>query len=167
MLLGYYRYGKPDVILTLMGFLGGLVAITAGAGRIAAPWAVLVGAVAGVIVPLFAIWIDLLAHLDDPVGAIAIHGAGGVWGTLAVGFLSHDPNMSRLRHLEIQVIGVLALGLLSAIASAALFATLRAAGRLRANEADEFEGLDLAEHDIGAYPDFQQTMIKSYHLREA
>ena len=167
MLLGHYRYGKPDFILTLMGFLGGLVAITAGAGRIAAPWAVLVGAVAGVIVPLFAIWIDLLAHLDDPVGAIAIHGAGGLWGTLAAGFFSHDPNMSRLRHLGIQVIGVLALALLSAIASAALFATLRAAGRLRANEADEFEGLDLAEHDIGAYPDFQQTMIKSYHLREA
>ena len=166
ILLGRYRYGKPDVILTLMGFLGGLVAISAGAGRIPAPWAVVVGAVAGLVVPLCSIWIDLIVHLDDPVGAIAIHGVGGVWGTLATGLLTNDPARSRLAHLGIQMVGMLAIGLLSLVASVAVLALFRAAVRLRASEADEFEGLDLAEHDIGAYPDFQQTMIKSYHLRE-
>lgn len=166
ILFGRYRYGKPDVILTLMGFLGGLVAISAGAGRIPAGWAFVVGAFAGLLVPMCAVWIDLFARLDDPIGAIAIHGVGGIWGTIAAGLLTYDPDRSRIEHVGIQIVGMLAIGLLSLVVSVALFAVLRAAGPIRVNEDHEFEGLDLAEHDIGAYPDFQQTMIKSYHLRE-
>lgn len=167
LLFGHYRYGKPDVILTLFGFLGGLVSITAGAGRISPPWAVLVGAVAGILVTYASVWIDLIAHVDDPVGAIAVHGVGGLWGTLAAGFLSRGGALHRLHQTGVQLIGILAIGLLALGLSAAVFAVLRATVRLRASEADEFDGLDLAEHDIGAYPDFQQNTIKSYHLREA
>jgi Amt family ammonium transporter len=167
MLLGRYRYGKPDVILTLMGFLGGLAAIAAGAGRIPAWGAVVIGIVAGTVIPLSAIWIDLLCHIDDPAGAIAIHGIGGAWGTLAVGIFLPGSATQRLGQICLQAVGAVCLGLLSLALSAILFAILRLAVRLRATEADEFDGLDLAEHAIGAYPDFQQTMIKSYHLREA
>jgi Amt family ammonium transporter len=167
MLLGRYRYGKPDVVLTLMGFLGGLVTVAAGAGMLPAWGAVVIGIVAGMIVPLSAIWIDLLCHIDDPAGVIAIHGVGGALGTLAVGIFLPGSAVHRLHQIGVQALGVVSLGVLSLVLSAILFAVLRLAVRLRATEADEFDGLDLAEHDIGAYPDFQQTMIKSYHLREA
>jgi ammonium transporter, Amt family len=166
-LLGNFRYGKPDVIITLLGFLGGLVAISSGAGRISPPWAVLLGAVAGVLVPMSAIWIDLIGRIDDPAGVIAIHGVGAVWGTFATGLFLPGSAVHRLHQTGVQIIGIFACGLLSLIGSAALFLILRATVRLRASEAEEFEGLDLAEHDIGAYPDFQQNTIKSYHLREA
>lgn len=167
LLFGHYRYGKPDVILTLFGLLGGLVSIAAGAGRIGPIGSVVVGALAGVFVPLSAIWIDLIARIDDPVGVIAVHGVGGLWGTLAAGFLSHGSAIHRLTQTGIQAIGILAIGGLALVLSLALFAVLKSSARLRVSEADEYDGLDLAEHDIGAYPDFQQNSIKSYHLREA
>lgn len=167
LLFGHYRYGKPDVILTLFGLLGGLVAISAGAGRVGARGAVFVGAVAGALVPLCALWIDLIGRIDDPVGVIAVHGVGGTWGTLATGFLLPGSIVQRLSHTGIQAIGILAIGALSLLLSIALFALLKTCVRLRVSEADEYDGLDLAEHDIGAYPDFQQNSIKSYHLREA
>lgn len=167
LLFGRQRYGKPDVVLTLIGFLGGLVAISAGAGRVGAPAAVLIGAGAGIIVPLGAVWIDLAGRVDDPVSAIAAHGLGGLWGTLAAGFLSPGSFSHRLRQTGVQLLGIAAIGVLALVLSAALFLALRAAVRLRATEAEEFEGMDLVEHDIGAYPDFQQNTIKSYHLREA
>jgi Amt family ammonium transporter len=167
ILLGHYRYGKPDVIIALLGFLGGLVAITAGAGRIGPIGAVMVGAVAGVVVPLSAISLDLICRIDDPIGGIAVHGVGGLWGTLATGLLTYGSFAQRLRQTGVQLLGIIAIGLLSLALSAALMAALKKTVRLRVSEDDEFEGLDLAQHDIGAYPDFQQNTIKSYHLREA
>jgi len=167
MLLGYFRYHKPDVILTLMGFLGGLVAISATAGAVGPARAVLIGAIAGVLVPLSAIWIDLFGRIDDPTGTIAIHGIGGAWGTLAGGFLFHNTFAGRFRLLGVQIVAVVVLAVFSFALSFAMFLALKTITSIRATEADEYDGLDLAEHDIGAYPDFQQTTIKSYHLREA
>jgi len=167
ILLGHYRYGKPDVIITLLGLLGAMVAISAGAGHLSAAWCVFVGAVAGLLVPLSAIWIDLFGRIDDPGGVIAVHGVGGIWGTLATGLLMPGSFADRARQTGIQILGIVCIGLLALALSMLLFVILRATVRLRAGEADEYDGLDLAEHDIGAYPDFQQTMIKSYHLREA
>lgn len=167
MLLGYFRYRKPDVILTLMGFLGGLVAISPVAGAVGPARAVLIGAVAGLIVPLGAIWIDLFGRIDDPAGAVAIHGIGGAWGTIAGGLLISNSFADRLKLGGVQFTAVIVLGVLSFGLSFALFSLLKSVTSIRASEADEYDGLDLAEHDIGAYPDFQQTMIKSYHLREA
>jgi Amt family ammonium transporter len=165
--VAHARYGKPDVVLTLSGLLGGLVAISAAGGRVGSGAAVIIGAVAGVVVPLAAVSLDLLAHLDDPTAGVSIHAVGGLWGTLAVGIFSPGSFADRVTRFGVQALGSVAIVALAAGLSAALFAVLRATVGLRVKEADEYDGLDLAEHDIGAYPDFQQTMIKSYHLREA
>jgi Amt family ammonium transporter len=162
-----WRYGKPDVGHALMGMLGGLVAITAAAGVVASYWAVVIGAVAGWLVPLGSLWIDRHARIDDPVGTVAIHGVGGLWGTLAAGVFAGGGLAVRAGHLGVQIVGALAIAALAAVASGALFITLRAAVRLRASELDEFDGLDLAQHDIAAYPDFQQNTIRSSHMRES
>jgi Amt family ammonium transporter len=167
LLYSQVRYGKPDVGHTLMGMLGGLVAITAAAGAVASYGAVLIGAVAGCLVPVASIWIDRYARIDDPVGAVAIHGVGGLWGTLAAGVFAAGSLADHARHIGVQLIGALAIAALSAAGSLALFLTLRATVPLRVSELDEFDGLDLAQHDIAAYPDFQQNTIRSYHMREA
>jgi Amt family ammonium transporter len=167
LIYGQVRYGKPDVLLTLIGILGALAAISAGAGVVAAPWAVVIGAIAGVLAPVAALWIDLVARIDDPASAVAVHAVGGGWGVLAAGLFAPGGVATRLKHLGVQAVGLVAIVLVAAALSLALFAVLRATVGVRAKEADEFDGLDLAEHDIGAYPDFQQNTIRSYHLREA
>jgi Amt family ammonium transporter len=176
-----FRYGKPDIMLAVTGLLGGLVAVSAGATALPAWGAVVVGAVAGILVPVSAVAIDLRARLDDPGGVIAIHGVGGIWGTLAVALVvpaaplvaraeSANPPGSLARahvqQLGIQFLGLGAIAVFSGVVALILFLALKKTVGVRANDADEFDGLDLAEHDIGAYPDFQQTTIKSYHLRE-
>ena len=167
LLYSQVRYGKPDVGHTLMGMLGGLVAITAAAGVVASYWAVLIGAVAGCLVPVASIWIERYMRIDDPVGAVAIHGVGGLFGTLAAGIFAAGSLAQHATHLGVQLIGAAAIAALSAVGSLALFLTLRSAVNLRVSELDEFDGLDLAQHDIAAYPDFQQNTIRSYHMREA
>jgi ammonium transporter, Amt family len=167
VLLGRLRYGKPDITLSLLGLLGGLVAITAGAGRVSPPAAFAIGAIAGVLVPLASIIIDLIVRIDDPPGGISVHAIGGMWGTIAAGLFTPASIGLRVKQVGIQILGVIAIAALAAVLSTAVFYAVRATIGLRARDADEFDGLDLAEHDIGAYPDFQQTMIKSYHLREA
>ena len=167
IVLAQVRYGKPDVVLTLTGLLGGLVAISAAGGGVGSVSAVLIGAVAGVLVPLCAVSLDLLAHLDDPTAGVSIHAVGGLWGTLAAGLFFPGSFVERAKMLGVQALGAVVIAALASALSVALFVTLRATLGLRVKEADEYDGLDLAEHDIGAYPDFQQTMIKSYHLREA
>ena len=167
VVLGHLRYGKPDVTLTLIGFLGALVAMTAGAGRVGAPAAVVIGAVAGVFVPLASIYIDLILRIDDPAGGIGIHAAGGLWGTLAAGLFAPGSPALRAKHFGVQLLGAVVIAIFAVVVCTAVLYAIKATIGLRAREADEFDGLDLAEHDVGAYPDFQQTMIKSYHLREA
>jgi Amt family ammonium transporter len=164
---GQVRYGKPEVILTLGGMLGGLVAISAGAAIVGSIAAVVIGAVAGLLVSAATLVLDVRWHVDDPSGGIAIHGVGGLWGTLAVGVFAPGTWTDRLELLAVQALGAAMVALLSAIVAIVAFAIMKMVVDLRSKEADEFDGLDLAEHDINAYPDFQQTMIKSYHLREA
>jgi Amt family ammonium transporter len=161
------RYGKPDVLLTYAGLLGGVVAISAAAGMAHPIGAVTIGAVAGAVVPLALVRLDVTFRLDDATGAIAVHGVGGALGTLAAGLVAPGGLGERLGRLGVQALGVVAIGLLAFGLSYAVLAVLKRAVGLRASEADEYDGLDLAEHDLNAYPDFQQTMIKSYHLREA
>jgi Amt family ammonium transporter len=150
----------------IVGLLGSLVAISASPNT-ANYWAVFIGAIAGVIVPLAAIHIDLTHKIDDPTSGIAIHAVSAMWGIVAAGALAGGSFVDRLKQLGIQILGLAAIAALTIFLSGALFFFLKATVGLRAKEADEFDGLDLAEHDIGAYPDFQQTTIKSYHLREA
>ena len=166
MALGRYRYGITDVHLAIIGMLGGVVAASAGAGILPSWAAVLIGAVAGVLVPLATVRIDLRRKIDDPSSAIAIHAVGGAWGLLATGILISGGIGFRLHQLLIQLIGLAAIAAFSLIVLAAAWLVMRSAIPLRLGEADELDGGDLAELDVNAYPDFQQTTIKSYHLRE-
>ncbi|HET6251662.1 MAG TPA: hypothetical protein VFE47_28510 [Tepidisphaeraceae bacterium] len=163
------KYGKPEIVLTLAGIVGGMVSACAGGAWLPSWAAAITGLVAGVIVPLAVIALELRGRLDDPLGVIAIHIVGGAWGTIAAGIFIPIPLAPRGRgeQILIQAVGVIGIAIFAAAVSAALFLILRATVGLRSKEADEFDGLDLAEHDIGAYPDFQQNSIKSYHLREA
>jgi Amt family ammonium transporter len=162
------RYGKPDIYLTLTGVLGGLVSISAGADALNTPAAVLTGAVSGALISLLLLQLDLVWKLDDPTGAVAIHGVGGAWGLVATGlFGAWEGSGGWLRRVGAQCLGLVIAVAVAAVAAALLLVILKKCVAVRSLEEQEFDGLDLAEHDIGSYPDFQQTMIKSYHLREA
>jgi Amt family ammonium transporter len=165
-IIGQFRFGKADVLLACSGVLGGMVAITAGAGVVSSPAALLIGAVAGWLIPWLTVFIDLRLRIDDPGGVIAVHAGGAIWGLLAAGIFAPLPIAHRLQQVGIQALGIVSTLIIAACLGAALLIAMRSAG-LRSKEADEYDGLDLADHDINAHPDFQQTMIKSYHLREA
>ncbi len=164
------RYGKADVHLTLGGLLAGLVSICAGAGVVNPVAAVAIGAVGGWLVMWATVQVDMALKIDDPSGTIVAHIVGGAWGTIAVGIFASPPQDSwgqRVRLMGVQALGLCAMGAMAILVAVVLFGALKSVRALRVVEADEFDGLDLAEHDLNAYPDFQQTMIKSYHLREA
>jgi ammonium transporter, Amt family len=166
LIVGRLRFGKADVLLTLGGVLAGLVSITA-ASEIGTPAAFLIGFIAGLIVPWATIYLDTRFKIDDPGGVIAIHGIGAIWALLAAAIFSPLSGSERFQVLAMQIFGIIVVIAVSAILTTILMLILKATSGLRAKESEEFEGLDLAEHDINAHPDFQQTTIKSYHLREA
>ncbi len=90
MIFTWVKYGKPDVSMCLNASLAGLVAITAGCDVTDALGAIVIGAVAGLLV-VFGVWLlDYKLHIDDPVGAVAVHCLNGIWGTVAVGFFATD-----------------------------------------------------------------------------
>jgi ammonium transporter, Amt family len=159
-------YGRQDVFLVYAGLLGGLVSITAGADRLIPLAAVAAGAIAGVIIPYVIVRLDLVWKIDDPAGGIAIHGLGGIWSALAVAILAPGSWSQRADRLCGEAIALVVVGALTLAIAGAVFLVLRATVGIRIREADEFDGLDLSEFDLNAYPDFQQTTIKSYHLRE-
>jgi Amt family ammonium transporter len=167
MAYSHARYRKADVGLIFAGVMGGLVAITAGAGLLPSAGAVLLGFLAGILVPWATILLDLQCRIDDPVGGVAVHAMGGLFGIIATGALLPGTIGDRLRQVAMQAAGAAIIGLFTVVVSVALFLIIKATLGLRIQEADEFDGIDLAEHDLNAYPDFQQTTIKSYHLREA
>jgi Amt family ammonium transporter len=161
----YQRIGRIDPWSLLLALLGGLVSVTAGA-----PWfnpgaAMAAGGVAGLIVPLAAAYIDMHLHIDDPLSASAVHGIGGLWALIAAGLFAPTLGAHRIDLMKHQLAIAAACIVLGALA-AALVAAARLFTPLRKREEESYEGLDLAEHDINAYPDFQQNLIRSYHLRE-
>jgi Amt family ammonium transporter len=137
---------KPDLSMALNGILAGLVGITAGADVINPGSAVLVGLIAGMLVVGSVLAIDKI-KIDDPVGAVSVHLTCGIWGTLAVGIFSTNPEHSLL----IQAYGVLCYGIFTVICAAAIFFTLKATIGLRVSAEEELEGLDLGEHGMHAY----------------
>jgi len=158
----WFAGGKPDLSMGLNGMLAGLVGITAGADQMNGIEAVIIGLVAGVLVYFAVLGFDKL-KVDDPVGAISVHLVCGIWGTLVVGILGDSAGMDQLIS---QVIGIVLCGVVTVILAAAGFLALKFTLGLRVSEEEEIEGLDLGEHDMSAYPDFQRTYIKSYHARE-
>lgn len=156
--------GTPDATMTLNGVLGGLVSITAGCAALTPPFALLTGAVAGAIVVYATRGIDRFA--DDPVGAIAVHGVCGAWGTLAAGlFYAEGFSMAQI---GVQALGVAAAFLWTFPVSFALFYALDQTMGLRINGASERLGLDRLEHEVEAYPEFAtSTPSPDEHSTEA
>ncbi|MCL2109360.1 MAG: ammonium transporter [Oscillospiraceae bacterium] len=169
MVFTWLKNGKPDVSMTLNGSLAGLVGITAGTSNVDALGAIIIGFVAGILVVLAVEFIDLKLHIDDPVGAIAVHGVCGVWGTLAVGLFAKpivagDDVISDVAGLfygggtellGIQALGVFAIATWTAVVMTITFLVIKKTHGLRASVEDEILGLDSTEHGLASsYADF-------------
>ena len=163
MLIYWLMFGKPDASMTLNGALAGLVAITAGCAFVSLGSAVVIGLVAGVLVVLAVLFLDRVLHIDDPVGAVAVHGVCGVWGTLAVGLVAQEkfgaPNGlffgGGLKQLGIQALGAGSVFVWCMVCGFAVFCTIKALIGLRVSKEDEMKGLDITEHGMEAYSGFQ------------
>ena len=149
-LVSFIKYKNLDLTMFLNGILGGLVGITAGADVMTPESAIIIGAVAGALIVFAVSFIDAV-KLDDPVGAIAVHLICGIWGTLAVGLFSTNPEHTFL----IQLTGVACYALLCIVSSFLIFYTLKKTVGIRVSEKEELEGLDAHEHGMDAYPDFR------------
>lgn len=154
MLTGWVRFGKPDISMTLNGTLAGLVAISASCATVYPSFAMVIGAGAGVVVVYSVLALDR-ARVDDPVGAISVHGVCGVFGTLAAGALNtamfDGSGYDVLERTATQALGLAAIAVWS---FGTVFALLKAMGVLvgvRVSAEDEVAGLDLAEHGATAY----------------
>ncbi|MCL2048146.1 MAG: ammonium transporter [Defluviitaleaceae bacterium] len=181
MTLTWLKNGHPDVSMTLNGALGGLVGITAGTSNVDALGALIIGFVAGILIVVAVELIDQVLHVDDPVGAVAVHGVCGIWGTLAVGLFAREipalvdgvqmvengelvwiSDVSGLFYgggtelLGVQIIGVLSILAWTVITTTILFVVIKKTIGLRASAEDEIRGLDATEHGMesGSYADF-------------
>ena len=164
MIYTWMKNGKPDVSMCLNASLAGLVGITAGCDAMDAIGAAAVGIVSGLIVVIVVEFLDLKLHIDDPVGAVGVHMANGIWGTLAVGLLANPAAPAGLNGLlytgsadclKIQLLGVFSVASYAAVAMIFSFAAIKALHGLRASVEDELTGLDISEHGLpSAYADF-------------
>ncbi len=146
--ISYIMFKTHDLSMVLNGILGGLVGITAGADLMSPLAAIVIGLIAGAIIPLSVVMFDKL-KLDDPVGATSVHLVCGIWGTLAVGIFG---DMAGVGQLGIQFIGIAAIGAFTFVFAFALFYILKVTTGIRVSEEEELKGLDVAEHEMSAYP---------------
>ncbi|GAA3595056.1 ammonium transporter [Flavivirga amylovorans] len=151
-LVSFLRYKNLDLTMFLNGILGGLVGITAGADVMTPESAIIIGAIAGALIVFAVSFIDAI-KLDDPVGAIAVHLICGIWGTLAVGIFSTNPEHSFL----IQLLGVACYAGFCLVTSFIIIFTLKKTVGIRVSEKEELEGLDGHEHGMSAYSDFRMN----------
>ena len=154
MIVAWFRYKRPTLSLSLNGALAGLVAITAGCDAVDPAGAVLIGTLAGFILPFAVEFFDKILKIDDPVGAISVHGVSGAFGTLAVGLFSTSEGLfygHGAKLLGIQAIGVGAFFVWALGSGLILFFILKKAKILRVSKRIEEEGLDVYEHGENAY----------------
>ena len=170
MIFTWLKYGKPDVSMCLNASLAGLVAITAGCDVTDCLGAAIIGIVAGLLCP-FGVWLlDYKLHVDDPVGAVAVHFMNGVWGTIAVGLFATtsapgNDSFTGLFYgggfdlLGKQLLGVLTVCAWTAVLITITFFVIRATVGLRVTREEEISGLDLPEHGLAsAYADFAPAL---------
>ena len=169
MIFTWIKYGKPDVSMCLNASLAGLVAITAGCDVTDALGSITIGAVAGVLV-VFGVWfLDYKLHIDDPVGAVAVHMFNGIWGTIAVGLFATTTAPGSefcglfygggFKLLGLQLLGVLSVGAWTAVTITITFFIIKATVGLRVSEEEEITGLDATEHGLpSAYADFMPAI---------
>ncbi|BCS98914.1 ammonium transporter [Desulfoluna limicola] len=152
MFTSWLKFGKPEVGMSLNGALAGLVGITAGCANVSPTSSIIIGAVAGVLV-VFSVMIFDRLRIDDPVGAISVHGVCGAWGTLAAGLFNMGGFSAKIVLVQLLGIGtcfVWAFGM-----GLILFKVVDKVMGLRVSEEEELEGLDIMEHGGMAYPDFE------------
>ncbi len=163
MIFTWLRYGKPDVSMTLNGALAGLVAITAGCDCVSPVGSFFIGLVAGFLVVLSVEFFDNVAKIDDPVGAVSVHMANGIWGTIAVGLFSTGANGvgkglfygGGVSQLGIQILGIVAIDAYVLITMFIVFKIIDKTIGLRVPAQVEIDGLDIHEHGLAsAYSGF-------------
>ncbi|MDR2425655.1 MAG: ammonium transporter [Endomicrobium sp.] len=160
----WIRYKKPDVSMTLNGVLAGLVAITAGCDAVSPLGAAIIGGTAGIVVVLAVEFIDKILKVDDPVGAVAVHGVCGALGTLLTGVFALDGGLlygGGLRMLGIQTLGVITVGIWIAVTMAITFFAIKKTIGIRVDKEEEITGLDIVEHNLIGYADFMPSLFSS------
>ena len=148
LIVTWVRYGKPDISMTMNGALAGLVAITASCDVVNDYEALFIGAVAGVVVVFAVEFFDKVVKIDDPVGAISVHGVCGALGTLFTGIFGEGCSFIT------QMIGFVAVAAYTLILAFILFFVLKKTIGLRVTEKEEIDGLDMHEHGCSAYANF-------------
>jgi Amt family ammonium transporter len=162
MITAWIILGKPDAGMALNGALGGLVAITAGCASVTPESAAIIGALGGVVVVLSVLLFEKL-RVDDPVGAISVHGTCGALGTILLGFFDSSSGVffgGGFKLLGAQIVGVFAVLAWCLVTGFILFYGIKAATGLRVTEEEEQAGLDYEEHGASAYPDFNVSSIR-------
>jgi Amt family ammonium transporter len=163
MAMVWIIYKKPDLSMTMNGALAGLVAVTAPCAFVSPAAAMLIGATGGVLVVLGVVLLDRCG-VDDPVGAVAVHGINGIWGSLAVGLWGQQAlGLSRdglfhgggFAQLGVQALGVTAVAAFAMLSMTAVFLIIRRTVGLRVSRDEELRGLDIGEHGMEAYAGFQ------------
>lgn len=158
MFFTWIKYGKADIGMTLNGLLAGLVAITAGCANVTPTSAVIIGLVAGVLVVLSVLFFDKI-RVDDPVGAISVHGVCGAWGTLAAGLF--DTAGFSLHTVGVQLAGIGACFAWAFGTGMIVFKLIDVVIGMRVTKEEELAGLDYSEHGASAYPDFHTVHLGS------
>lgn len=163
MFVAWMVIGKPDASMALNGVLAGLVAITAGCADVSPASAVVIGAIAGVLVVLAVLFIDKVLKIDDPVGAVSVHGVCGVWGTLAAGMFAQEGingNAGLLfgggfHPVIVQLTGIVSVFAWAFGGAMVLFLIIKNTIGIRVKAEEELSGLDIGEHGMEAYSGFQ------------
>ena len=151
MFISWFKNKKPDYTITANGALAGLVGITAGADVVSIWSACAIGLISGIILVFASDLIEKILKIDDPVGAITVHGICGIWGTIAVGIFSAEHS------ILIQIAGSLIISVFAFVFSLVVFGALKKTLGVRINGELEQKGLDILEHGHTAYPDFQKS----------
>ena len=163
MIITWLRYRKPDISMTLNGSLAGLVAITAGCDMVSPAGAFFIGLIAAFVVVFGIEFIDKVCKIDDPVGAIGVHGMCGAAGTLLTGVFAVDGGLAYgggFSFLGIQLLGVVSVILWVSVTMIITFRVLKHTIGLRASEEEETKGLDVTEHNLASsYADFMPMVF--------
>lgn len=167
MCFTWIKDGKPDVSMSLNASLAGLVAITAPCDCVDAVGSIIIGAVSGIIVVMLVELLDKKLHIDDPVGAVAVHMGNGIWGTIAVGLFSTGQDGvgkglfygGGFRQLGLQLLGFVCVAAWTVVTMIIVFAAIKKFHGLRVTEEEELKGLDATEHNLpSAYADFMPAV---------
>lgn len=155
-LLSWIILKKPDLSMGLNGILAGLVGITANADIVSPMGSIVIGLIAGIIVFVSVLFIDKVMKIDDPVGAISVHGVCGIWGILAAALFEVVPEGAEKQFfIGGQLMGVLAVAVAAFVFSLVVFGIIKLVMGIRVSSDEEAEGLDIGEHGQEAYPNFQ------------